>query len=283
MVLPAGGGRRRAALRALIINTSGQLFQGRLRGDDVSLEYADKLRSPSASWSVLPHAVWPTATTGWSASSRPRHRRAPSRPRAPPSWAGRPRSGPCTGTRSTTLKEALRKRSVWFLNEVTSFAAPSAALRWPAACYRVMGPAPSTTPTSTSGAGPLASSSRDEGGHARRLGKTGHRVRLSPHEGTPERLAGLIGPGHYLETIEKYRTNGYSIEAALALIGTYHYLLATHAWPAPVAEALKAGLLASSGKSWREAAALLMEHAGTMIEDDEPDAAEDGGEAEEAQ
>jgi hypothetical protein len=106
---------------------------------------------------------------------------------------------------------------------------------------------------------------------------------LTPHrEGTQEAMASLIGPGHYRETIQKYRATGYSLEAALAMIGTYYYLLATHSWPTEIAAELKAGLEASSGKPWREAAQLLLDHAETLVGDDDDDDDEDDGEEEES-
>jgi hypothetical protein len=105
---------------------------------------------------------------------------------------------------------------------------------------------------------------------------------ITPHgDGTPEKLSGLIGPGNYRSTIEKYLSSGYSLEAALAMIGTYYYMLATHAWPAEVAATLKEGLELSSSKPWRDAAGLMLEHAETVVamigdsDDDEEEASDE--------
>lgn len=283
--LPPGGAV--AALRYVLstINTSGQLFQGRLRGDDVSLEYGDKLIAlhPSKLVEVLrrmpvvadQHDDWMERQFNATPLDR-----APMEPLTSDELARAAGIWELHWNEVDELfKEALRKRSVWFLNEVTSFTLHRLRFALPLAgslLPRLMEAAGTFNDAEVDARKrettlakflkEMKAVTPDELG--RNLGHVEHA--LSPHlDGTPARLAALIGPGHYRETIGKYRTSGYSIEAALAMIGTYHYLLATHAWPAEVAAALKAGLEASSGKPWREAAGILMDHATTLTGDDD--------------
>ncbi len=304
--LPAAGGGV-AALRYVLssINCSGQLFQGRLRGDDIALEFADKLDAlhPHKLVEVLRrmpveadrHDDWMERQFQCTPLDR-----APIEPlpgadleRAAQVWALH------WDEVDELLKEELRKRSVWFLNEVTGYCVHRIRFALPL-CGSVL-------PRLLAAARTFNDADVDPRKREATLGKTikemkaitgdelgkslGHvEHALSPHtEGTPERLSGLLGPGHYRETIEKYRDSGYSIDAALAMVGTYYYLLATHAWPANVAAQLKAGLEASTGKPWREAAGMMLEHAaelckeyvadGAAADDDE---AEDDEEADEA-
>ena len=308
--LPAGGGSV-AALRYVLqsINGSGQLFQARLRGDDVVLEFADKLDGlhPHKLVEVLRrmpveadrHDDWMERQFGATPLER-----APIAPldggeleRAAQIWALH------WDEVDGLLKEALRKRSVWFLNEVTGYAVHRLRFALPL-CGSVL-------PRLLEAAGTFNNADVDPRKRETTLAKLikelqalppdelgrslGHvEHALSPHgDGTPDKLASLIGPGHYRETIEKYLATGYSLDAGLAMIGTYYYLLATHAWPAEVTAALKDGLAATSGKPWREAASLLLEHAAELVErfsgdddeddDDEADAGDGADDAEAAQ
>lgn len=300
--IPATGGSV-AALRYVLqsVNGSGQLFQGRLRGDDVVLEFADKLIGlhPHKLIEVLRrmpveadrHDDWMERQFGATPLDR-----APIEPlegaeleRAAQIWALH------WDEVDALLKEALRKRSVWFLNEVTGFALHRIRFALPL-CGSVL-------PRLLEAAGTFNDGDADARKREAVLGKLikemktlspdelakslGHLEHtLTPHtEGTPERMGSLLGPGHYRETIQRLRSTGYSLDAGLAMIGTYYYLLATHAWPAEVATELKAGLLASSGKPWREAAQLLLDHAEALMDsfgddEEEDDEDDDGDQAE---
>jgi hypothetical protein len=111
---------------------------------------------------------------------------------------------------------------------------------------------------------------------------------ISPHsEGTPEKLSEYFGPGNYMETIERFRTTGHPMDAALGLIGTYYYLLNNSAWPDVIGATMKAGLAETSDKPWRDAAGFLKEHADQLIatfcdEDEEEGEDEDDDEEEQS-
>jgi hypothetical protein len=84
-------------------------------------------------------------------------------------------------------------------------------------------------------------------------------------EGTAKHLRDFLGPAEYSDAVDELRMAGRPMDAALALVGTYTYLLAAFEWPAPVEAALEDGLAKASGKPWREAAALLFEHGRELV------------------
>ncbi len=294
--LPAGGGGV-AALRYLLqrINSTGQLYQARLRGDDVHLEFAERLSAlhPQKLLEVLrrmpveadQHDDWMVSQFGVTPLDRGAFVALDDDElgRAEAIWRAHWRDV------DELVKEALRKRSPWFLNEVTSFAVSRIRFALPLAgslLPRLLEAARTFNDSDVDArkrettlakfAKEMSAIDKDELGAS--LGHVEHA--LSPHsDGTPARLAGFFGPCHYLETIEKYRASGHSIDAALALTGTYYYLLATHAWPDEIRDQMKAGLAAASDKPWREAATLLVTHARALVEefsddDDDDDDAE---------
>jgi hypothetical protein len=297
--LPASGGAV-AALRYVLqsINSSGQLFQGRVRGDDLALEFADKLHAlhPHKLIEVLRRMpVEADRHDDWMErqfQATPLDR-APMEPLA---GADLERAFEIWRVHwdevDELTKEALRKRNVWFLNEVTGYALHRLRFALPV-CGSVL-------PRLLEAAGTFNDADIDPRKREATLGKVikemkaitpeeltkslGHvQHAITPHQdGTPERLTGLIGPCNYRSTIEKYLSSGYSLEAALAMVGTYYYLLATHAWPEPIAAALKEGLEASSGKPWRETAGIMLAHAesvcelvGSLSSDDDEEEEED--------
>lgn len=81
------------------------------------------------------------------------------------------------------------------------------------------------------------------------------------HEGTPSLLTSMLGAGQRMQSTGEMRAAGRYLEAALELIADYLYLLADHTWPEDVDAALRAGLELASGKPWREAADALWNHA----------------------
>lgn len=281
--LPSGGGGV-AALRYLLtkINGSGQLFQARLRGDDVALEFSEKLSAlhPQKLVEVLrrmppradQHDDWMIGQFGVTALER-----APITPLDADEAA---RADAIWRTHWTEveelLKEALRKRSGWFLNEVTAYAIHR---------IRFMLPLGGTLlPQFLELANVFNDSEQDSRKRETTLtrcikdmravsaadlvGHCGHvEYAISPHtEGTPQRFAGFFGPGNYLDTIERFRAQGQSMDATMSLVATYYYLLATHTWPAEVTAAMKDGLAAAAGKPWREMANLMLDHAQALNE-----------------
>jgi hypothetical protein len=85
---------------------------------------------------------------------------------------------------------------------------------------------------------------------------------LNPlNEGTPSLLTSILGGGNRMQKTGEHRAAGRSLEATLELVADYLYLLAHHSWPNAIDAALRAALLAASGKPWREAADLLWNQA----------------------
>ena len=307
--LPAGGGAV-AALRYVLsrINGSGQLFQARLRGDDLFLEMKEKISAlhPQKLLEVVrrmpsvadQHDDWMVTQFGAIELDR-----APIEPVSDAElaaawelWQTHWRDA------EELLKEAQRKRSTWFLNEATSFVLTRIRFALPL-CGGVLPRLLESGRTfNDSDVDPmkretsLAKCIKEMKAVTREeLGKSlGHAVyALSPMaEGTPQKLSGFFGPGSYMETIDKYRAGGQVVDAALALAGTCYYLLAHHSWPLEVEEAIQAGLAEASGKPWRDAANSLFAHARTLVEqfggddeegdeDDDEDDGEEGSDDEE--
>lgn len=91
----------------------------------------------------------------------------------------------------------------------------------------------------------------------------GHaRYAMQPlHEGSPSLLSSMLGGSERMQGLDELQSQGHALEAAAELISVYVYLLAHYAWPAEVDTALRAGLELASDKPWREAFALLSDHA----------------------
>jgi|GEM_PF-1051653 len=299
--LPQGGGV--AALRYLLqrINGSGQMFQARLHGDDVHLEFNETLSAlhPQKLLEVLrrmpvradQHDDWMIGQFGVTALERGE-------------IAGLTDDDAASAAQQWVthwhevdelLKEALRKRSQFFLNEVTAYALHRIRFALPLAGTLL--------PQLMEAANIFNDAELDPRKRESSLVKCikdmraitsdelrkhlGHvEYAISPHsEGTPARLASFFGPGNYLDTIEKFRSSGQSMDATLPLASTYYYLLATHTWPPEIAAAMKEGLAAAADKPWREAANLLLNHAKALVEEfgDEDEDDDDDDDDEEAE
>jgi len=188
------------------------------------------------------------------------------------------------------LAECQRKRSLFFLNELTAyalhrvtFALPMcgfviAKLREAAGTFNDTHEDPSKRETSLAKCvkdmkAVTADELKKELGHAT--------FAISPlADGTPHVLGEFFAPGNYMETIDKYRKTDKSMDAALALVGTCTYLLSRYAWPEEIELAIEAALAKASGKPWREAADSLFHDARELIakfgEDDDEEDGEDG-------
>ncbi len=91
---------------------------------------------------------------------------------------------------------------------------------------------------------------------------------ISPNsEGTRELLESFFVKGNFIENINGHRNSGKPMEAALALISSYNYLLARFSWPRAVEAALVEGLAVASGKPWREAANELWDHTQNLVDE----------------
>lgn len=94
----------------------------------------------------------------------------------------------------------------------------------------------------------------------------GHaRYAIAPlQEGSPALLSSMLA-GNRMQGTGELRASGRSLEAALELISDYCYLLAYYAWPAEVEQALRSGLDQASDKPWREATDVLWNHANSTV------------------
>ncbi|MGE0549373.1 MAG: hypothetical protein AB7O24_05110 [Kofleriaceae bacterium] len=280
--LPSAGNAI-AAMRYVLtkISGSGQLHQPRLRGDDIYLEFRDKLsrlhpnkivevfrRMPVEAdthddWMIGQFAALPLD-------------RVEAEPlddgelaRCDAIWASH------WTDIEELLKESQRKRSTFFLNEVTAYT-----------IYRVWFALPLSGFLSSrlsEAAGTFNDGDLDPVKREAALAKCikdmkavstaelranlGHRhYEISPlSDGDSDILDNYLGSGNYTEAISKLRETGKTFDAALALISTYNFLLARYSWPELIAAELRAGLESASGKPWREAATVLWDHAQQLV------------------
>jgi hypothetical protein len=300
-------GRAIAALRYVLtqISATGQLYQPRLSGDDIRLEFRDRLSRLHPAKIVEVLRGMPTEADEnddfligqFGAQPLERGSVTPlddaELARAEAIWRSH------WNEVEELLKECQRKRSMFFLNEMTAYALHRVSFALPLCGF--MG----------SKLSELASTFNDSDNDPTKRETTlakcvkemkaisseelrksmGHTTyAISPHaEGTSAVLSGYIGPGNYTETIERCRTTGKPFEAALALISTYNFLLSRYSWPEPVETRLKEGLALASAKPWKEAATILTEHAKSVVEEfvdeeeDEDDDDEDDEEGEDGE
>jgi hypothetical protein len=283
MVCLSPKGKTTAALRFLLtrLGGSGQLYQPRLRGEEVTLEFHDKLtrlhpaklvevlrRMPTAAdanddWMVDQFSVDPLRRVAIEALEEGEFARAEALWRT--HW----------GEVDALLTECRRKRSLSFLNELTAYAYYHVAYALPLGGYLHARISESMSTFNDSQADPdqrestLARCAREMSAVSREdLARSlGHaRFAISPlAEGTSGALKNYLGPGDYTEAIRKARVTGRALDAALALVGTYAFLLARFSWPEEIEGALLEGLTLADGKPLREAASQLWVHSRALI------------------
>lgn len=288
-----------AALRFLLsrVAGSGQLYQPQLEGDAVYLVYRDRLKRlhPYKVKEVLRQMPfdadryddWMVAEFKCASLDREplEALSVDERTAAQSVWEVHWREV------EELFKEAQRRRSMWFLNELTAFA-----------IYRIRHALPITgyvwcridDAGDTFNDTQIDPSQREAAlikciREMRNLssedldGSLGHgRYALSPFaEGTVDVLENHIGDGPYLDTVTRLHNGGRYMEAALALVGTYHFLLGRFSWPPELERRLLEGLARVSDKPWREASSTLLHHRHAVLddgEDEEEEAAEEQGE-----
>jgi hypothetical protein len=301
--LPTGGGAV-AAMRYLLtsVSSTGQLHQPRLRGDDVYLEFREKLSRlhPAKVLEVLRRM--PFEADGrddfliGQFSALPLER-VPSQPLTPEEiaqceqiWTSH------WNEMDELLKEAQKKRSIFFLNEVTALAN-----------FRVKASLPLSgflASRLNEAAGTFNDSDEDPLKREASLGKCikqmkavsldelrknlGHvEYAISPlKEGTPSFLSNFFHGNGYLETVDKLRGTGKPLDANVALVSSYIYLLALYSWPEALEAELKNGLQLAAGKPFREAADALYSHCEQLLEkygDEEEEEEAEGEESEEGE
>jgi hypothetical protein len=312
-------GRAIAALRYVLtqISATGQLYQPRLRGDDIHLEWRDRLSRlhPAKVVEVLEKMPEEADCNDdfliGQFGAEPIDRGSI----VPLDDAELARSEAIWRQHWTDieelLKEAQRKRSMFFLNEVTAYALHRVGFALPLGGFLGARLEEASSTFNDGDTDPMKREaslakfakemkaiSREE--LQKSLGHASYAI--SPlSEGSGKVLANYIGPGNYTDTIERLRSSGKALEASMALISSYNYMLGRFSWPEAIEAELKAGLEQVSGKPWREVASLLAEHAEAVFakygedddededddddedEDDEDDEEEDDDEDEEAE
>lgn len=294
--LPAGG-RSIAALRYVLtrISGSGQIHQPRLHGDDLHLEFREDIARLHPAKVIealrrMPREAdntddWLVAQFG--ATPLERESVAPLEPEelaaAETVWRAH------WSEVEALLEEARQKRSMFFLNEVSAYAVNriefvlplcgvlSARIAEGASTFNNTDVDPHKRETALSKCCKEMAAVRRED-LERSLGHAQYAIsRLA--DGSPALIANWFGAGSYMENVDKLRKSGKPMDAALALLSTYYYLLARFQWPPVVREELCAGLAAPSDKPWREAANVLWDQARALVakfgSDEEADEDED--------
>jgi hypothetical protein len=265
-----------AALRYLLtrISGSGQLHQPRLRGDEVRLEYADKLSRmhPMKLLEALrrmpveadEHDDWMADQFGVETLERePIEALSEAElERASAIWVRH------WSDVEELLKESQRKRSVFFLNELTAYAlfhiqallplsgAVLSRLTESAITFNASDVDPSRREAALSKCAKEMKALGDDTLRAC-LGHAHHSI--SPlADGTKQILEHYFGESDYLRAIDQARSSGRHLDAALACFTTYYYLLGRFSFTEQIEAALWSGLAQASDKSLRESTSLLL-------------------------
>ncbi len=300
--LPSGGSAI-AAMRYVLTRLagSGQLYQPELRGEEIHIRFRDELvrMHPAKLIEVLRDIpVEADRSDDWiigQFSAEPLERAAVEDltdeevARAEAFWRRHWEDV------EELIVECQRKRSLFFLNELTAYTLTRVRHTLPLAGYVGLRLSEAGSTFNDNNVDPskreaaLIKCAREmkavSGDELRE--SLGHATyALAPQsEGTPAILGEHLDPERdYGQMIERLRTGGKSLDAALALIGTYTFLVAGFSWPPVVEASLVEGLTKSSGKPWREVVTLLLDHSKELMsnfvsdddddEDDEDDDAE---------
>jgi len=268
-----------AALRYVLtrLSATGQLFQPRLRGSELTLEFSDRLSllHPAKLAEVLQRLPMESdSNDGWLQERfglDPLDREpvaeldAEAMARALEIWNSH------WAAVDELMVESRRRRSVRFLDALGSYAANQVRYTLPlfgSVRARLNESADDFTdkdenPNKRDSALAKAIKEMRQVSEAELRQCLGHaEFAMNPlYEGTPSLLTSMLGAGQRMQTTGELRATGRSLEAALELIADYLYLLAEHSWPVEVETALRTGLDLVSGKPWREAADVLWNHA----------------------
>ncbi|MEM6989257.1 MAG: hypothetical protein AAF721_02130 [Myxococcota bacterium] len=288
-----------AALRFVLsqISATGQLYQPCLRDEDIALEFSDRVTR------LHPHKVREVlrgmpveadANDDWMVTEFKCEAlgREPIESLTDEEFA---RAQEIWRTHwdevDELVKASQRKRSMFFLNEVTAYAVHHVQHALPLTGYWWSRISTAADTFNDGNNDPAARESalskctremkavspqslRDSLGHAR--------YAISPHaDGTPKVLSNNIGTGDYLDMIIRLHNGGRYMDAALGLISTYNYLLARFSWSPEVEALLLEGLTLADGKPWREATSVLLKHGEAILAATNDNADDDGGGAKE--
>ena len=271
-----------AALRYYLsrLSATGQLFQPRLRGDTLSLEFRDQLsllhplklievlqRMPmeadsNDAWMIERFAVATPDREQVQALSDEEFNRAWD------IWSAH------WSAINELLMESRRRRSVRFLDTLGSLAANHIRYALP-----LFGPVRADL-------NETAETYTDGEEHPNKRDSSLAKCIKEMRQVTPEQLRNCLGHAQYtinplqegtgallssmlagsrMQSTGELRASGRSLEAALELISDYVYLLAYQSWPSEIEAALRAGLDLISDKPWREVADLLWNHANSTV------------------
>jgi hypothetical protein len=303
LVAFAEGAKTTAALRFLLtrVSGSGQLYQPRLRGDEVYLEWSEKVsrvhplklieilkRMPleadeNDDWMVDEFNVSPLAREPIASLSPEELVQAEA------VWLRH------WSDVEELMKEVQRKRSIFFLNEVSSYATHH---------LRAMLPiAGSLTARLNESDALFNDTDVDPSKRESTLMKLAREMKqlpvatlhknlghveyaISPQtEGSPRVLSNILDNDDYFDTVQRLLSGGKTMEAAVAMFSTFSYLLSRCSWSEDVHSELVLGLTRASGKSWREAANGLIAQSRAIVErfcEGEPEAGDGEEEDEDA-
>lgn len=286
-----------AALRYMLsrVAASGQLYQPRLRGQVLSLEYADPLAlaHPQKLLEVLQRLPSEAdQNDGWLAE------------RFGLELAGRALREPLSEAEAEQaqgvwkqhwenaaelLSELRRRRSVRLLNAIGSYLVDAVrvglplhgGLRAELQEYAERFGDSDLNPNERDAE--LAKCIRDMRAvePSRLLACLGHgRYALDPvSQGTPSLLGRILGDSQRRQAIGEMLAGGRALEAALDLVADYHYLLAQFCWAAAIEAELQQGLAQASGRGWSEICETLLAHSSALCQSYASSAVADADEA----
>ncbi|MCB1633126.1 MAG: hypothetical protein KDI51_00980, partial [Xanthomonadales bacterium] len=275
--LPAQG-RATAGLRYFLgrLSSTGQLFQPRLRGEQIALEFEDDLAllHPQKLIEVLQRLpLEADSHDAWLAEQFQLQMpdRAPLTSLSESEWA---RAWEVWTTHWAAIDELMvesrRRRSLRFLDALGSLAVNQVryllplhgGLRAELAEHADIYTDQEEDPNRRDAALARCIKAMRQVEPARLQTALGHAsYAFSPlQEGTVSMIASMLGP-HRLQGTGELRTGGRHLEAALELIADFVYLLTYQIWPEPLEQALREALDQASGKPWREVADLLWHQA----------------------
>jgi len=283
VTLPEGG-TTTAALRYMLtrICGSGQLHQPRLRGDDVHLEFKERLANlhPIKLLEVLRRMPteadkaddWMSVQFGAKAlESEPPEPLLPDElARSIEIWRAH------WAQVDELLKEGQRKRSIFFLNEVTALARYGVRYWLPLTGYLPGRLQESSAVFCDSDVEPFRREAAltkciremralSPDALAQNLGHA--RYAISPvSEGTARVMSEYLGPGNYMETISRLRSSGKAMDAALALVSTMVFVASEFSWPPEAGAMFEEALSDASERPYGEAAAILSRAAKALVE-----------------
>ncbi len=277
------GGKSTAALRYLLtrVSGSGQLHQPRVSGDEVRLEYSDRLTrlhpikllevlrlmpveaDKHDDWMVDQFGVLPLEPEPIEPLTDDEFERSLAIWRQ--HWIDV----------DELLKESQRKRSMFFLDEISAYAFYQLRSRLPLTGAVLSRLSESAATYNDSDQDPAKREAtlakcikemkalspevlRQNLGHAH--------YSISPFaDGKLEMLEHYFEDSEYLKLVERARSSGQHMMAALAMFTSYNYLLGRLAFDEPVEAALWAGLAQASDKPFREAATILLNHGRAIV------------------